>query len=182
MLSDSQILQGIKDGQIIIEPFDPQSLGTNSYDIHLGKTLAVYKDQILDSKKHNKIEYIEIPSEGYLLEPGKLYLGVTQEYTETHCHVPFLEGKSSTGRLGICIHSTAGKGDVGFCNHWTLEITCIQPIRIYAGMPVGQIFYFEIEHQTIRRLYSDKEDAKYHQLSDRPMESMMWKNFPPESR
>ena len=47
---------------------------------------------------------------------------VTEEYTETHAHVPFLEGKSSTGRLGIDIHATAGKGDVGFCGNWTLEI------------------------------------------------------------
>ena len=53
----------------------------------------------------------------------QFYLGVTEEYTETHKHVPFLEGKSSIGRLGIDIHATAGKGDVGFCNTWTLEIS-----------------------------------------------------------
>ncbi len=92
-----------------------------------------------------KIDEFEIPEEGFVLEPNTLYLGVTAEYTESHAHVPFLEGKSSTGRLGIDIHATAGKGDVGFCNAWTLEISCIQPVRIYAGMPIGQLIYFAVE-------------------------------------
>ena len=71
--------------------------------------------------------------------------GSTLEYTETRRFVPFLEGKSSVGRLGIDIHATAGKGDVGFCNHWTLEISVSQPVRVYAGMPIGQLIYFLVE-------------------------------------
>ncbi|MEZ5054169.1 MAG: hypothetical protein R2807_05290 [Chitinophagales bacterium] len=59
------------------------------------------------------------------------------------------------GRLGIDIHATAGKSDVGFCNHWTLEISCIQPIRIYAGMPVGQLIYFMVEGD-IENAYNKK--------------------------
>ena len=114
ILSDKQILQGINDGTIVVEPFRPSALGTNSYDVHLGKYLATYCDEILDAKKHNKINTFEIPEEGFVLEPGVLYLGITEEYTETHATVPFLEGKSSVGRLGIDIHATAGKGDVGF--------------------------------------------------------------------
>jgi dCTP deaminase len=66
-----------------------------------------------------------------ILVPNKLYLGVTKEYTETHRHVPFLEGKSSIGRLGIDIHATAGKGDIGFCYTWTLEISVQQAVKIY---------------------------------------------------
>ena len=77
------------------------------------------------------IDYFEIPEEGFVLYPHVFYLGVTEEYTETHAHVPFLEGKSSTGRLGIDIHATAGKGDVGFCGNWTLEISVKQPVKIY---------------------------------------------------
>jgi dCTP deaminase len=123
ILSDKRILEEIDKGTIIIEPFDQSCLGTNSYDVHLGKYLATYKSRVLDAKKHNEIEHFEIPKDGYVLHPGTLYLGVTLEYTETHSHVPFLEGKSSTGRLGIDIHATAGKGDVGFCNTWTLEIS-----------------------------------------------------------
>lgn len=176
MLNDRQILEGLADGSIVIKPFDEKSLGTNSYDIHLGNTLAVYVDEILDAKKHNDIKYIVIPEEGYILQPGKLYLGVTKEYTETHKHVPFLEGKSSSGRLGMQIHSTAGKGDVGFCNYWTLEISCLQPIKVYAGMPIAQIFYFEIDQNIIRR-YGNKENAKYTNKTNLPVESMMYKNF-----
>ncbi|MCL8000562.1 dCTP deaminase, partial [Brucella sp. 21LCYQ03] len=126
----------IEEGTIIIEPFDRACLGTNSYDVHLGKYLATYRDRVLDAKKHNEIYHFEIQEGGFVLQPNTLYLGVTLEYTETHKHVPFLEGKSSTGRLGIDIHATAGKGDVGFCNTWTLEISVAQPVRIYAGMPI----------------------------------------------
>lgn len=163
-------------GNIIIEPYNRDCLGTNSYDVHLGKHLAVYEDKILDAKKHNSIRHFDIPEEGFILQPGTLYLGVTEEYTETHAHVPFLEGKSSMGRLGIDIHATAGKGDVGFCNHWTLEISCIQPVHIYAGMPVGQLIYFSVEGD-IENAYNKKSSAKYNTRSPRPMESMMWKNF-----
>jgi len=115
ILSDKRILEEIEKKTIIIRPYDRSKLGTNSYDVHLGKNMAVYIDKILDAKKHNEIKHFEIPEDGYILQPNELYLGVTAEYTETHAHVPFLEGKSSTGRLGIDIHATAGKGDVGFC-------------------------------------------------------------------
>jgi len=114
ILSDKRILEEIEKGHIVIEPYDRKCLGTNSYDVHLGKHLATYKSRVLDAKKHNEIDHFEIPEEGFVLEPNTLYLGVTLEYTETHQHVPFLEGKSSTGRLGIAINATAGKGDVGF--------------------------------------------------------------------
>ena len=175
ILSDTRILEEIEKGNILIEPFRPECMGTNSYDVHLGKYLATYTDRVLDAKKHNQIEEFKIPEEGYVLQPGILYLGVTEEYTETHIHVPFLEGKSSAGRLGIFIHATAGKGDVGYCNTWTLEITVIQPIRIYAGMPIGQLIYFMVEGE-VNISYKDKRSAKYNQRSVKPIESMMWKN------
>ena len=99
-----------------------------------------------------------------MLLPGHLYLGVTDEYTETHAHVPFLEGKSSTGRLGIDIHATAGKGDVGFCNAWTLEISCVQPVKIYAGMPIGQLIYFPVDGEVLN-LYNKKSNANITQAA-----------------
>lgn len=176
ILSDIEILKAIEIGNIVIQPYDRKKLGTNSYDVHLSKHLATYTNQILDAKQHNTITHFEIPEDGFVLQPGVLYLGSTLEYTETHAHVPFLEGKSSMGRLGIDIHATAGKGDVGFCNHWTLEISCIQPVRIYAGMPVGQLIYFEVKGD-IEHYYNKKQNAKYNQKTALPMESMMWKNF-----
>jgi dCTP deaminase len=176
ILTDKEILERIERGAIVIEPFVRSCLGTNSYDVHLGSTLATYKDRVLDAKKPNGIDYITIPEEGFVLQPGTLYLGVTEEYTETHDTVPFLEGKSSIGRLGIDIHATAGKGDVGFCNTWTLEISCVQPVRVYAGMPIGQLIYFMVQGD-IENYYNKKSNAKYNQRTVLPVESMMWKNF-----
>ncbi len=175
ILTDVSIKEAINNGEIIIEPFRPDCLGTNSYDVHLAKYLAVYEDEILDAKKHNKIKEIIIGEEGFVLQPGTLYLGVTEEYTETHNSVPFLEGKSSVGRLGIDIHATAGKGDVGFCNTWTLEISCVHPVRVYAGMPVGQLIYFTVDGG-ITNYYNKKKNAKYNTRTIKPVESMMWKN------
>ncbi len=175
IFTDIEILNEIELGNIVIDPFDIRCLGTNSYDVHLGTHLAVYDQHILDAKKHNTISYIEMDEGGFLLHPGTLYLGVTKEYTETHNAVPFLEGKSSVGRLGIDIHATAGKGDVGFCNSWTLEISCVQPVRIYPGMPIGQLIYFKVEGG-INNYYNKKASAKYTVRTDKPVESMMWKN------
>jgi len=175
ILSDKRILEEIEKGTIKIEPYNRQDLGSNSYDVHLGKHLATYDNEVLDAKQHNTISHFDIPEEGFVLQPNVLYLGVTEEYTETHAHVPFLEGKSSTGRLGIDIHATAGKGDVGFCGNWTLEISVKQPVRVYAGMPVGQLIYFPVDGE-IEVKYNQKGNAKYSGQPNRPVESMMWKN------
>lgn len=175
ILSDTRILEEITKKTILIEPYDRHDLGSNSYDVHLGRNLAIYKDHVIDAKKHNEIEHFDIPEEGFVLEPGRFYLGVTEEYTETHAHVPFLEGKSSTGRLGIDIHATAGKGDVGFCGNWTLEISVKVPVRVYAGMPIGQLIYFPVDGE-IEVPYNKKKNAKYSGQPNKPVESMMWKN------
>ena len=175
ILSDTSILAEIEKGTIKIIPYDRTCLGSNSYDVHLGKYLATYINKELDAKKHNEIHHFEIPEEGILLQPHEFYLGVTEEYTETHAHVPFLEGKSSTGRLGIDIHATAGKGDVGFCGNWTLEISVKQPVRVYKGMPIGQLIYFPVLGE-IEEKYNQKKNAKYSGQPNKPVESMMWKN------
>ena len=150
ILSDKRILEEIEKGSIKIEPYLRDCLGSNSYDVHLGKHLATYREHILDAKKHNEIEYFEIPDEGFVLYPHIFY-------------------------LGIDIHATAGKGDVGFCGHWTLEISVKQPVKVYHGMPVGQLIYFPVEGE-IEIKYNQKKNAKYSQQPDRPVESMMWKN------
>ena len=175
ILSDQSILKAIEDKTIVIEPYRRGCLGSNSYDVHLGSMLAIYEDQEIDAKKHNKIKNFLIPAEGFVLHPGEFYLGVTEEYTETHAHVPFLEGKSSVGRLGIDIHATAGKGDIGFCNHWTLEISVKKPVRVYAGMPIGQLIFFAVEGD-VHTPYSKKSSAKYMGRYAGPVESMMFKN------
>jgi dCTP deaminase len=130
---------------ITIEPFDSKNLNPNSYNLRLSKDLLVYTEMPLDMKKDNPCQALEIPPEGLVLEPGKLYLGRTEEYTVTQNLVPMLEGRSSIGRLGLFVHVTAGFGDTGFAGYWTLEMHCIHPIRVYAGVAICQIFYHTIE-------------------------------------
>jgi dCTP deaminase len=176
ILSDAKIRAAMREGKIRIRPFRPDCLGTNSYDVHLGPYLSVYRTAALDARQPNPVKEFRIPKDGFVLIPGQLYLGVTEEYTETHGFVPFLEGKSSLGRLGIDIHSTAGKGDEGFCNYWTLEMSVKLPVRVYAGMPVGQLIYFEISGP-VDRSYSEKRSAKYRKVSAHPTPSRMYLNF-----
>ena len=130
--------------EVIIEPFSSSNVNANSYNLHLHNQLMVYRQDVLDMKKQAKTEIIEIPKQGLILHPGQLYLGRTVEYTETHNLVPMLEGRSSIGRLGMAVHITAGFGDVGFQGFWTLEIFVLQKIRIYAEIPVCQIFYHTV--------------------------------------
>ncbi|NBG88694.1 dCTP deaminase [Isachenkonia alkalipeptolytica] len=130
---------------LFIEPFREEQLNPNSYNLKLHDELLMYTDDVLDMKKENKVEKITIPPEGLVLAPNRLYLGRTMEYTRTLKVVPMLEGRSSVGRLGLFIHVTAGFGDVGFSGYWTLEIFCIQPIRIYPHIEICQLYYHTIE-------------------------------------
>ncbi len=107
------ILSGLKikeelNKNIFIEPFCENKLNPNSYNLSLFDELVVYDEDFLDMKKEHKTKTIKIPKEGLLLEPNKLYLGRTNEYTRTENYVPMLEGRSSIGRLGLYIHVTAG--------------------------------------------------------------------------
>ena len=144
ILSGKEIESRI-DNDIIIEPFDKKRINPNSYNLSLHNELLVYKDSTLDMKKNNEVEKLIIPSDGLVLETNRLYLGRTVEYTETKNLVPMLEGRSSIGRLGLFVHVTAGFGDVGFKGFWTLEIFCIQPVKIYPSVEICQVYYHTIE-------------------------------------
>lgn len=175
ILTHNAILSNIDKGNIKIEPFKFSALGSNSYDVHLSKYFATYKDIVLDAKVDNEIEHFEITEKGFELRPGILYLATTVEYTETFNLVPYLEGKSSTGRLGIQIHVTAGKGDINFCNYWTLELVATQPVMVYPNMPIGQLTYYTIEGENTNP-YDKKEGAKYNTKDPRPQGSKMFMN------
>ncbi|MCL1844215.1 MAG: dCTP deaminase [Defluviitaleaceae bacterium] len=131
--------------EIKITPFNEAAINPNSYNLTLHNELLVYDEEILDMKKPNSTKTLTIPEEGLVLQPGILYLARTNEYTETDKYVPMLEGRSSIGRLGLYVHVCAGFGDVGFKGFWTLEIHCVQPIRVYAGVGICQIYYHSIE-------------------------------------
>lgn len=161
---------------IFIEPFDEKHLNPNSYNLSLHNELMVYNDDVLDMKKLNTTSKIIIPPEGLLLEPNKLYLGRTREFTKTDRFVPMLEGRSSTGRLGLFIHVTAGFGDIGFAGYWTLEIFCVQPIRIYPNAEICQIYYHDILGE-----YDLYKSNKYQNNND-IQPSLMYKDFENEKK
>jgi len=129
---------------VILDPFDEKQLNPNSYNLVLHDELMIYEEVVLDMRKSNRVSRITVPPEGLVLAPNQIYLGRTKEFTETHNLVPMIEGRSSVGRLGLFVHVTAGFGDVGFCGHWTIEMFAVQPIRIYAGIPICQIFYHSL--------------------------------------
>ncbi len=144
ILSGQEIIKRIgKD--IIIEPFEESRVNPNSYNLRLDDHLLIYEDEVLDMARPCATRELIIPETGLLLEPGRLYLGKTYEFTETHNLVPMLEGRSSVGRLGVCIHVTAGFGDAGFKGCWTLELFCVQPVIVYPFVEICQIYYHEID-------------------------------------
>lgn len=161
MLTGLEILKQIEAGRIKITPFDKNCLNPNSYNLHLGKQILTYKETSyrtvqngilvsrmcprLNTRAKNETVSTEIGPNGIELQPGILYLGTTEEWTETDFYVPGIDGRSSTGRLGINVHATAGFGDVGFKGRWTLEITVAYPTTIYAGDEIAQIYYNTIE-------------------------------------
>jgi dCTP deaminase len=160
--------------EIILDPFRRDQLNPNSYNLRLHDELLVYRHPTLDMAADNPTDRLVIPPQGLLLEPGRLYLGRTLEYTETHGFVPMLEGRSSIGRLGLFVHVTAGFGDVGFCGFWTLEISTIQPLVLYAGVEICQIFY-----HTLSEKHEVYQSGKYqHNRGVQP--SLLYRELQPE--
>ncbi|MFR8066415.1 MAG: dCTP deaminase [Acutalibacter sp.] len=156
---------------IVIQPFDPKRLNPNSYNLSLHNELLVYENRLLDMKVPNPVKTLTIPESGLVLEPDKLYLGRTNEFTQTDRFVPMLEGRSSVGRLGLFIHVTAGFGDVGFAGYWTLEIFCVQPIRIYPNVEICQIYYHDIQGE-----YEPYQSGKY-QNNTGIQPSLLYRDF-----
>lgn len=157
--------------EIVIEPFDERRVNPNSYNLSLHRELLVYEEPVLDMKKPNPVKRIVIPADGLRLEPGRLYLGRTNEFTRTETFVPMLEGRSSVGRLGLFIHVTAGFGDVGFAGYWTLEMFCTQPIVVYPDVEICQIYYHTIEGEY------DRYDTGKYQNNTGIQPSLLYREF-----
>ncbi len=156
---------------IEIDPYNENQINPNSYNLKLHDELLVYKDKLFDMKKPLNTKKIIIPKEGFILEPNKLYLGRTVEYTKTKNLIPMLEGRSSVGRLGMFVHVTAGFGDVGFEGFWTLEIFCVQPVKIYPDIEICQIYYHNIKGE-----YEKYTSGKY-QKNKEIQPSFIYKDF-----
>ncbi len=170
ILSGKEIQRNLG-SKIIIEPFNQVQLNPNSYNLRLHNELLMYQDMVLDMKKPHQTQKIIIPATGLLLQPNTLYLGRTLEYTATDGFVPMIEGRSSIGRLGLFIHITAGFGDVGFRGFWTLEIFCVQPIKIYPNVEICQIFYHTIEGDYVN--YTSNKYQNNHGIQP----SLLYKDF-----
>jgi len=170
ILTGNEIIKRLNK-EIFIEPFNPERINPNSYNLSLDDELMVYTEDVLDPKKENKTCTITIPKDGYVLEPGKVYLARTSEYTKTFNLVPMIIGRSSLGRLGLAVHVTSGFGDVGFCGYWTMQLVCVQRMKIYPGMKICQIFYHTVCGDT-----TDYSSDKY-QNSNEIMASKIFQEF-----
>jgi dCTP deaminase len=170
ILTGPKIKEERTKGTISITPFDEKYINPNSYDFRLGTTLVVYKNKVLDTKVANETEIITIPEEGIVLQPDVLYLGHTMETVGSNHYVPILRGKSSTGRMGLFIHITADLIDIGYKGRYTLMMHAVQPLRVYPGMRIGQVTFW----QTVGTI--DLYRGKY-QGSTAPMASQTYKDF-----
>jgi dCTP deaminase len=204
ILSDSEIRHSLNDKSIEIEPFNPEQVNPTSYDVTLGDQVAVYEQwvicagggdggdflprppesnaarSVLDVRATyegvGNVKVFPITNEGWVIKPGIGYLMHTRERIHTNKYVPIIDGKSTIGRLFISIHETAGYGDPGFNGQFTLEVTCTHPVRLYAGMRIGQIRFHTIRG-TVDRLYSTTGGYKGEQATG-PQPSHFQRLFP----
>ncbi len=143
ILTGSEIQKNVKEKKIIIDPFDRSRLNPNSYNFTLADKLLIYENYVLDAKKDNSVREITIPTEGYTLACGIVYIGCTVERIGSDFFVPIIRGRSSIGRLGLFINVTADLIDLGSINQLTLQLNAVQPITVYPGMQIGQVTFWE---------------------------------------
>lgn len=199
ILTGPEIARRVEAGQIKIDPYDPANVNPNSYNLTLGPLLKVYEanvkalgswwikdpyllvpeeglpelvaDRCLDSAKDNPTRSVEIPARGIVLVPNVVYLAATVEVTEAEPDlVPWVDGRSSVGRLGWGVHVTAGVGDCGFNGSWTLEMTVVTPLVVYPHTQVGQLLFETTVGET--RPYAGKYVGQRE-----PQPSRLWKEL-----
>ena len=185
ILSDRTIREEIEAGRIVIDPYDPACLQPSSVDLHCDSTFRVFHNQrhpYIDVKKEQPdlTEIVEVPQgEPFILHPGEFVLGSTKERVRLPDDlVARLEGKSSLGRLGLLIHSTAGFVDAGFEGNLTLELSNVAnlPVTIYYGMPIGQISFMRMDGPVERPYGSGDAGSKYQGQAE-PTPSRFYLNF-----
>jgi dCTP deaminase len=166
ILVDWQILDRITRGFITVDPFEPALIQPNSLDIRLGSHFVWYEesDEVIDPYRKETITtgITETITDSILLPPGRFMLAETLEVVGLPDNiVASIEGKSSIARLGVELHQTGGWIDAGFRGSITLEMCNVnsRPVRMYAGMPVGQLVFYTTERAD--RPYNQKPDAKY---------------------
>lgn len=185
ILSDRSIRDELSAGRVIIEPFDEQCVQPSSVDVKLGNLFRVFRNHtagVIDVKKNLEelTELITIDTDGvFMLHPGEFVLGSTLERVGVPDDlVARIEGKSSLGRLGLLIHSTAGFIDAGFDGHVTLELANVAslPITLYPGMKIGQVSFMRMTTPAERPYGKGASGSKY-QGQRGPTPSRYWENF-----
>lgn len=142
ILTRNEIVRQVEAGTITIDPFTRDQLNPVSYNYRLGERLVCLPREASLGDVGSVGEAVTIPPEGVLLQPGRLYLGATQERIGSATYVPCLIGRSSVGRLGLFLQLSADLGNLGSAHCWTLELTAVQPIVVYAGMLIGQVSFW----------------------------------------
>ena len=185
ILSDRDIRAAIADGRVGIDPFDLSDVQPSSVDLHVDRYFRTFHNHrypVIDVKHEmtDLTELVEVSeTEPFMLHPGEFVLGSTAEYVKLpHDLVARLEGKSSLGRLGLLIHSTAGYVDPGFEGHLTLELSNVAnlPITLYPGMKIGQISFFQLTSPAENPYGSSAVGSKY-QGQRGPTPSRYFDNF-----
>jgi dCTP deaminase len=185
VLSDRTIRRLIEAGRIGIDPYDAGLMQPSSLDVRVDRLFRVFRNSrypYIDVKREQEelTELVEVDAdEAFILHPGEFVLGSTLErVTLPDDLVARLEGKSSLGRLGLLIHSTAGFIDPGFDGHVTLELSNVAnlPITIYPGMKIGQLSFMQLAEPAERPYGSTGMGSKY-QGQRGPTPSRYWKNF-----
>lgn len=143
ILTGHAIGEAVRRGDIHIEPFDEACLGPNSYDYRLQPELV-----ILEHGETAAPRRVTIPDTGFTLEPGRLYLGATEESIGSDRYAMTLLGRSSLGRLGLYLNITADLGHIGAISNWTLELKVVQPLIVYPRMRIGQVAFWTSEGTT----------------------------------
>ena len=185
VLADGDIRAAIEAGRIRIDPFDPQCLQPSSVDLHLDREFRVFHNHrypYIDPRRE-QADLTEVtavaPDEPFILHPGEFVLGQTLEWVELPDDiVARLEGRSSLGRLGLLIHSTAGYLDPGWKGNLTLELSNVAslPIALYFGMRIGQISFFEMS-SPVERPYGSKGLGSRYQGQSTPTASGAFRDF-----
>ena len=185
VLSDRTIRRLLEEGRIGIEPYEEELLQPSSVDVRVDRLFRVFRNSrypFIDVKQEMEelTELVEVePDEAFILHPGEFVLGSTLErITLPDDLVARLEGKSSLGRLGLLIHSTAGFIDPGWDGHVTLELSNVAnlPITIYYGMKIGQISFVQLS-EPAEHPYGTGELGSKYQGQVGPTPSRYWKNF-----
>jgi dCTP deaminase len=186
VLSDRTIRRLIAEGRIGIDPFDEELVQPSSVDVRVDRLFRVFRNSrypFIDVKKpmEDLTELVEVgdSEQPFILHPGEFVLGSTLErITLPDDLVARLEGKSSLGRLGLLIHSTAGFIDPGWDGHVTLELSNVAnlPITIYVGMKIGQLSFVQLSEPAERPYGATALGSKY-QGQAGPTPSRYWKNF-----